>query len=152
MKITNNDDYTIITLQSELLTDWTNVTDVTLTSTIDCGTTKYTDTIVQGDVDAEGLFTVDLNALLGTETPSDGIYSFVLSVTVESDSTKISTDYACLFVDNNLKCEVAECVKNSSNIELQLDYYILSRASGCECQCADLCVIYNRIKNELTCC
>ena len=152
MILTHNTDYSTITLQSDLLTSWTGVTKVELKSTINCGTTIYTDTIVEGDVDGTGLFTVDLDALYGSTDLADGIYSFVLEVTKQSDSLTLSKDYACLFVDNDTKCQVAECVKDKSNVELQLDYYILSRASGCECQCADLCTIYNRLKNELVCC
>lgn len=152
MIVTHNDDYTTITLQSDLIESWNNVTNVTLKATIDCGTTTYTDTILQADVDNTGLFTVDLNALFNNTDLADGVYSFTLEVTKESDSTTLSKDYACLFVDKETKCNVAKCVKEKGNINLQLDYYILSRASGCECQCNDLCAIHNRLKNELTCC
>lgn len=149
MKITHNEDYTTLTLQSDLIADWTGIDSVTLKSTINCGSTVYTDTILQADVDNTGLFTIDLTALFNNTDLLDGVYSFTIEV---NKSDVITKDFACLFVDKLTKCKVAECVKSTRNVELQLDYYILSRASGCECQCDDLCIIYNRLNNELTCC
>jgi len=150
MTLTHNDDYTTIELQSDNLTDFGTIDSVVLKSTINCGTTEYTDTIVSGDVDGTGKFTVDLDALYSLETLDDSVYSFTLVIT-NSDAT-VSTEYACLFVDNEIKCKVADCVKDNQNIKLQLDYYILSRASACKCECDNLCTIYNRLKNELNSC
>jgi len=150
MILTHNDDYTEIKLKSSNLTDFSGIDTVTLNSTINCGSTVYTDTIESGDVDADGEFTVDLSALYSSTTLEDSVYSFTLIIT-NSDTT-VTTEYACLFVDNDTKCRVAECVKDNQNIELQLDYYILSRAGNCNCQCDNLCTIYNRLKNELNSC
>jgi len=150
MTITHNEDYTEIKIKSDNLTDFGTISEVTLKSTINCGTTEYTDTIVDGDVDEFGEFTVDISTLYSSETLADSVYSFTLVIT-NSDNTT-TTEYFCLFVDNETKCKVAECVKDNQNIELQLDYYILSRASTCNCKCNDLCTIYNRLKNELDSC
>lgn len=150
MTLTHNDDYTVIQLLSTNLINFSNISTVELKSTINCGTTEYTDTIVEGDVSGTGQFTIDLNALYSSTELADSIYSYTLVIT-NTDNT-ITTEYACLFVDNDTKCKVADCVKDKQNIELQLDYYILSRASACNCTCDDLCTIYNRLKNELDSC
>lgn len=150
MVITANSDYSVITIQSDNLTDFTNIDSVALTAKINCEG-SYSDTIVEGDVTlSTGTFTVDLSTLFGTSTLSDGIYSFVLTTNF-NDSTS-PKEYNCIFVDNDTKCEIAECVENKGNLELQLDYYILSRAQNCNCNCEYLCNIYKRITNELTCC
>lgn len=150
MKLTHNDDYTVIQLQSDNLTDFSTISTVQLKSTINCDTTEYTDTVVEGDVDEAGEFTVDLDALYSNTELADSVYSYTLVITNTDNS--ITTEYACLFVDNDTKCQVADCVKEKKNIELQLDYYVLSRASACSCTCDNLCTIYNRLKNELDSC
>jgi len=150
MIITANSDYTTITLQSDYIKDFTGVDSVTLTAKINCGTTEYTDTIVEGDVTlATGTFTLDISETFGTTTLADGVYSFTLEV---DSSGSIQPDNGCLFVDNETKCDVAACVKNTENLQLQLDYWIVSRAGagGCECACDDLCEVYKRITNELS--
>lgn len=150
MTLTHNNDYSEIKIKSDNLTDFDTISSVKLKSTINCGTAEYTDTIVSGDVDEEGEFTVDLNALYSKSGLPDSVYSFTLTITNSDNS--VDTEHACLFVDNETKCKVAECVKDNQNIELQLDYYVLSRASTCKCKCDDLCTIYKRLTNELTSC
>jgi hypothetical protein len=149
MTITHNSDYSVITITSTNLSDFSLLSSVTLSATINCSTTEYTDTIVEGDVTTNS-FNVDISTMFGTDTLEDSVYEFVLTIN-KNDSTTVK-EYGCLFVDNETKCKVAECVKDKQNLELQLDYYILSRASGCSCACSDMCKIYNRLKNELTCC
>lgn len=146
MKLTHNEDYTVITLESTSL-DFVDTESVVLKSTIDCGTTTYTSTITSA---TDGVFTVDLDDLYGTTDLQDGVYSFVLEITKTDES--LIKDYSCMFVDKTIKCQVAECVKDKQNLELQLDYYIISRATDCECSCEDLCTIYKRLKHELESC
>lgn len=152
MTITANDDYSTITIQSDNLTDFTGISSVTLEGKINCAGT-YSDTIVEGDVTLlTGTFTLDFATLFGTSTRADSVYSFTLTI-VNSDST-VDKEYGCLFIDNETKCDVAECVKNGAEIELMLDYYILSRAGtgDCGCDCQTLCNIYQRVTNGLTGC
>ena len=152
MTITANTDYSTITLQSDNLTDFSGISSVTLSGKINCAGT-YSDTIVEGDVTLlSGSFTLDFTTLFGTATRSDGVYSFTLTIT-NTDST-VDKEYSCLFIDNETKCDVAECVKNGAKTELMLDYYILSRAGtgDCSCDCEILCNIYKRVTNELAGC
>jgi len=151
MVVTTNEDFSVVTIQSDNLTDFSNIDSVTLTSKIDCGSTTYTDTIVEGDVTlATGTFAVDFNALYNLSSLSDGIYSFALTITPTSGNTTI--EYSCLFVDAQMACDVRKCVKDKQNIEIMLDHFILGRGQDCDCDCEDLCKIYKRLKNELTCC
>lgn len=151
MVLTANSDYSTITIQSDYLIGFSGIDTVELQAKINCAG-SYSDTIVEGDVTTlTGTFTVDLATLFGDADLADGVYSFTLITT--PDSGTIKYEYACLFVDNETMCTVADCVKNTQNIEIQLDYYILSRASGCSsCDCETLCNIYQRLINALTDC
>lgn len=152
MVVTANDTFTTITIQSDNLTDFTDIDTVTLEGKINCEGT-YSDTVVEGDVTLlTGTFTVDINALFGVSSLDDSVYTFVL--TVLNDDESVTKEFGCLFVDNETKCNVAEYIKNGAEIELQLDYYILSRAGtgDCGCDCQTLCNIYQRVVNGLTSC
>lgn len=132
----HNADYTVITITSDNLDSYDSLK---LTS----GTSSYTPT------ETAGVITVNLTSLFSTTNLTDGVYDFVLTITSGQTETK---EYYCLFVDKETKCKVAECVKDTQKIELQLDYYILSRASTCSCKCDDMETIYNRLINGLNNC
>lgn len=152
MVVTANSDYTTITIQSDNLKDFSPISAVTLSAKINCSG-SYSDTIVEGDVTlSTGTFTVDLTTLFGSATLADSVYSFVLTIT-KTDSTVI-TENGAIFVDNDTACLVADCVKNAQNIELQTDYYLLSRAGtgACAIDSQALCNIYQRVTNELSDC
>lgn len=151
MVLTANDDYSVITIQSDNLTDFSGIDTVTLTAKINCAG-SYSDTIVEADVTLlTGTFTIDLATLFGSADLDDSVYSFTLTIVPDSGNTIYEN--ACLFVDNETRCLVADCVKNTQNINLQLDYYILSRASTCSnCDCETLCNIYQRLLNGITDC
>lgn len=151
MIVTANSDYTVITIQSDNLKDFSTISSVTLNGKILCEGT-YTDTIVEGDVTlSTGTFTVDLATLFATTSAlADSIYSFDL--VINTTSSTVIREYGCLFVDNETSCKVVDKVVETNNIEIQLDYYLLSRAQTCSCTCDDLCVIFKRLTNELTRC
>lgn len=152
MVITANSDYSTITIQSDNLKDFTDIDTVELQGKINCAGT-YTDTIVEGDVTlATGTFTLDFTTLFGTSTRADGVYSFTLEITYNDET--VDKEFNCLFIDNETKCAVAECIQNTPNLELQTAYFILSRAGtgDCSCDCEALCNIYQRVTNELTGC
>lgn len=148
MTLTSNSDYSTITITSTNLTDLGSVATIKLSGKINCDGT-YSYTVDEGDISA-GTFTVDLSSLFGTSTLSDSIYSFILTIT--NDDESIIKEYSCLFVDNTTMCEIVDCVTETNNLELQLDYYLLTRAQDCDCDCTDLCTIYKRMRNEQTRC
>lgn len=152
MVITANSDYSTITIQSNNLTDFTGIDTVTLEGKINCAGT-YSDTIVEGDVTLlTGTFTLDFTTLFGTSTRADGVYSFTLTILYDDDT--VDKEFNCLFIDNETKCAIAECIQNTPNLELQTAYFILSRAGtgDCSCDCQILCNIYQRVTNELAGC
>lgn len=148
MTLTSNSDFTTITITSDNLSSLGSVDKIVLNGKINCsGTYSYE---VDKDDITSGTFTINLTSLFGTSTLQDSVYSFILTITNSDDS--IIKEYNCLFVDNDTKCDIVDCVTESNNLELQLDYYLLSRAQNCDCDCSDLCIIYNRLKNEQTRC
>lgn len=152
MTVTANSDYSIITIQSSNLTDFTDIDTVTLSGKINCSG-AYSDTIVEGDVTlVTGTFTLDFTTLFGTSTRADGVYGFTL--TISYNDLSVDKEFGCLFIDNETKCAVAECIQNTPNLELQTAYVILSRAGtgDCGCDCEILCNIYQRVTNELAGC
>jgi hypothetical protein len=152
MIVSNNEDYTTITIQSDNLTDFGIISSVTLTSKIDCSGEEYSDTIVEGDVDETGTFTLDLSTIYGTTELSEGIYSFVLKI-VPSSGNDIF-EFGCLFVDKTLKCRIADLIANCEDNYLKLmeKWVVLTEAQNCNCDCSSLCTIYNSIINELESC
>jgi len=152
MVLTANSTYTTITIQSDNLTSFSGIDTVTLYGKINCAGT-YSDTIVEADVTlATGTFTVDIATLFGSAPLADGVYSFTLEI-LNTDDT-VDKEFGCLFVDNDTKCLVADCIQNTPNMELQTAYVILSRAGAgdCNCDCEALCNIYQRVTNELAGC
>ena len=152
MIVTANSTYTTITIQSDNLKDFTDIDTVSLTAKINCAG-SYSDTIVEGDVTlATGTFTVDLATLFGSATLADSVYGFTLTITY--DDTSIDKEYGCIVVDNDMKCAIADCIKNTPDTELQTAYFILSRAGtgDCNCDCETLCNIYQRVVNGIAGC
>lgn len=150
MVISANSDFSTVTIQSDNLTDFTDIDTVTLSAKVNCEG-SYSDTIIEGDVTLlTGTFTVDLLTLFGSSTLADSIYSFVLTI-LYNDET-VDVEYGCLFVDNETKCNVAQCVKDKQMLELQLDHWIITASQDCNCNCENLCTIYKRMLNELSSC
>lgn len=147
MTIAVNETYTEVILTSSLLESLSGNETLTIKGQVACeGISSY-------ELDpvniTDGAFTVDLGELFGGVL-DDGVYSF--TVRVEQPDNSAKEDYACLFVDKTIKCQVAECVKDAPNFALQLDYWILSRSWNCECNCENTCAIWKRVKHELERC
>lgn len=136
---TNTDQFTI---ESTNLSDFGVIDTAVLTSKINCGDTEYSVEILVGDV-AANQYTIDNSAFYGVTELADAVYSFVLTVTKTDES--IVQEVNCYFVDNETGCDVAELVQSEGDLQLQLDYYILSNATDCKCNCDALCAIYKRI-------
>jgi hypothetical protein len=149
MTATANSDYSVITMNSANLTTFVGVDSVTLYGTINC-TGDYSDTIVSGDVDGSGNWTLDSTTLFSEAALDDGIYGFKLVISKTDDS--VITEHTCLFVDNETTCNVATEVSTTGETDLAMYAYILSNAQNCDCDCSDLCVIYKKILNELSDC
>jgi hypothetical protein len=102
-----------------------------------------------------GTFDVDLSSLLGINSDSHGVLSFTL--VIEFDTSIVKQQYGCLFLEGDLVCQIVDCIKTNPNIDLQLDFYLLSRSNetDCGCECEDYCTIYKRlidgIKNCKSC-
>jgi hypothetical protein len=140
-----------LTVQSDNLTDFTGYETVTLFTKRNCTGTEHSVVIEEGDITDGDEYVVNNQELIDTEDFTGGVWSLKLTV-LKEDGTKIIEE-ACLFVDT-IHCDVAEAVMNKRNVELQLDYYLLARASedyAC-CDCEALCNIYKRLANELGSC
>jgi hypothetical protein len=138
----NND----ITLYSSYLEDLTGVATIKLTSKINCCPTQYEKNIALIDVSL-GEIVIDGADFYGVENIKDAIYSFEIAVTYSNGAVRRLN--ACLFVDNETGCKVAEHVKDIPSLELQMDYFILKQASECGCECDSFCTIFERVLKEL---
>lgn len=149
MTITANSNFTVITMNSTNLTSFSGVDTVTLYGKVLCDN-ETSDTIVAGDVDGSGNWTLDTTTLFGSATLDDGVYGFKLVIEKSDDS--IITEYACLFVDNETTCNIATEVASTGNTDLALLGYLLTYGQNCDCDCSDLCIIFKKIQNELSDC
>lgn len=147
---------TTITFTESTIADFTDIDTVTLTTQIGCTGTKYSNTIEDADVDGSGIFSLTSTDIFSSGTLADGIYSFKLTVQY-SDDTATAIKYACLFVDEETKCDVVDkvnncdCLTDEEKLEAKLDWYLLTEAQECATNCVDLCDIYNRLVNVLDC-
>ncbi len=132
MTVTINSDFTVFTVESDLLSSFTGVTSMVLN-------VEGTDYLIEsGDV-----YDTDKYDVNGTF--ADGIYAFTLTKTT---STTVTKEKACFFVDNELICEILEEAKDSYNMQLQLDYFILKSASQCV-DCNAMKSVYSRLNRAL---
>lgn len=147
---------TTITFTESTISDFTNIDTVTLTTQIGCTGTKYTNTITDPDVDGSGIFSLTSTDIFSSDTLADGVYNFKLTIEY-SDATATAIKYACLFVDEEFKCDLVDkvnncdCLTDDEKLEAKLDYYLIKEAQTCTTDCADLCDIYNRLVNVLDC-
>ena len=137
---------TDITIQSTWLDDLTGVTSLALTSKINCCDPEYSMAIALVDV-ALGAFTIDGANFYGVDELADGIYSFELSILYSNGSVRRLK--ACMFVDEVTKCKVAEFVKDTADLEREMDYFILKQADECACECSSFCTILERVWKKL---
>lgn len=84
----------------------------------------------------------------------NGIYS--IEVTILKENNSYSIDKNCFFMDIDLKCKVAETLKNITDVStttstnLHLMHYALVNGSNCACSCEDLCKLYKEFVTMLS--
>lgn len=133
-----NDDCTIITLQSTNLIS-TNQT-VNLFWNKDCSavTSKISISVLASMIQ---LAPEDLNS---TETFTDGVYYFKISI-VQEDGTTIE-ESLCRFINCASSCLMLPVYKltDIASIQKQLAFEALIASNNCtSCSCSDLCMLYN---------
>ena len=100
-----------------------------------------------------GSFVADLNELFGAASIPQGVISLILTISYTNET--VVKEYVCLFVEGTLVCDIADCIQVTRDVELQLDFYLLSRSiadGGCGCECDNLCVIYKRLLDGIENC
>ena len=139
-------------LQSDLLTDWSNIYSVVLTI--------WSSVIIEDEIEIE-ILEADVDTLSGTYllTPSnigqadafkEDVYS--LQFKVQYDSGTIAIDKGCKFFDcEDMGCIIASKVGDEPDMQSQLDYFILKEVN-CPCDCESLMNIYTRLKENLKDC
>ena len=132
MTVTINSDFTTFTIESTLLSSFSGVTSMVL----NIEGTEYV--IESGDV-----YDTDKYDVIGSY--EDGIYSFLLTKTT---STTVTKEKSCFFVDQEVGCEVLDSVKDSYNLQIQMDYFILKSASQCV-DCNAMKSVYSRLNRSL---
>lgn len=148
--LTINEARTTITVKSDLLSDFSGISSVTLKIEKDCEDID-TLTILEGDIVNTDEFVVDAADLSLTEF-AQGVWGFALLQVDDSDV--LTPEYNCLFVETDLNCKVA-AYRNSTlytetqKIKTLLDYAILTKMGGCASDCVDYCVIYKNLIDVL---
>lgn len=139
----------VLTIESATL-QGAGIDSVTLSSQIDCTGTLVTYTVPSYNT---GSFVADLNALFSAAAVPQGVISLILTILYTNEA--VVKEYTCLFSEKELVCDIAECVKETRDVELQLDFYLLSRSNengGCGCDCETLCSIYKRLLDGIENC
>lgn len=80
-------------------------------------------------------------SFIGLSKFEDGILDVTISGNLSSSLIK---EHKCSFIDQDIKCKVAESVAKD-NTESGILYYVLSQSQDCDCVCDDMYVIYCRL-------
>lgn len=158
MTLTINEDRTVITVVSTLLTDfvgnegdYTNIViKIYFNSTTSSTSETYDEdnliTSVTNIFDDSG--TNGINpAFFGTTEFAQGIYHVVIILTSEAE---IQTSEGCLFVEDTIACDVntyrlLTTVDLNKRLDAGIDYYMLTKSQSCTCGCDNLVEIYNNL-------
>ncbi len=67
-----------------------------------------------------------------------------------TDSSGITTDQGCLFVEDTIKCDIDNLrsdvsLSDEEKVLLGLDYFLLSMTASCDCECDKLIDLYNNL-------
>lgn len=135
-----------ITLTSPYLEDVSDIDSLSLVAKINCCNTEYTMDLDTDDV-ADSAIVVDGAELFSVTDLADGIYSFEMVITY--DDGGVRREQGCMFVDNTTSCKVAEAVERTIDLELEMDLFMLTHASGCGCECTSFCAILERVWKKL---
>jgi hypothetical protein len=141
MTVTYNEEDDQFSLTSDNLADFDAIESVELIVTLTCDT-EYEVEIIEDDV-VEGVYTLDNEVVFDTDELEEGVYQFKLLIT--DTEGNVTQELYCYFLNKTLRCNITEVVAAATILDLEMDYYILSNASGCLCECTNLCAIYKRI-------
>ena len=144
MTITIGVDYENFIISSELLDAWgENDTPATLYVYEACSDTAV-EIEMSEDVETGSYDMLIDAALLGQSGTAiaDGIYRLELVSTGDD----IITEKYCLFIDNELKCNIVEYLADNLTSNIYHLYMVLANAETCvDCNCSNLCTIYDEI-------
>lgn len=135
MTITNN-----ITVTSTLLADLSNVETITLKYT-DCDSNTTTLNIAKASV-SDSSFT--------SSALSEGVYSFKLILSYNDDTKQ--AEELCKFIEVDLSCKVRDKFNCDSNLKVEMATNLLIENTNCNCDCTNMCTLYNFIVNALNDC
>lgn len=151
---------------TEITSDMSAYTSITLNLTLNCGsvitkTQSITDTASNTNpfyITAGILYLKASLFSLGIYV--DGIYKVSIKLTKVNSGGYLLLDN-CIFVDITYKCKVAAYLQNLVEENKTLDesekigtiihllHYGLVNGSNCGCNCAELCVVFNELKDLL---
>lgn len=123
-----------------------------LKTTYNCCTTTEKEIAPEDIEDGELVVTAEY---AGFTEWNDGVYKFVLEGTLESNGLK-STDTGCYFLDEGIKCDVAEYVAKNKDTDVHIKHYLINQAIECQCVfedgtsvCDYVCVLLKDIMREI---
>lgn len=90
-------------------------------------------------------------SFLTTTEFAQGVYHIAVTLTSPSE---ILTDEGCIFVEDNIACDVNTYRLDSTHtlqerIDAGLNYYMLTKSQDCPCGCDNLIEIYNNLVTTL---
>jgi hypothetical protein len=73
-------------------------------------------------------------------------------ILTDDNDDSITTDQGCVLTDNTLYCSAVKAAEDSEKIEVLLDYYLLSRANECACECTKLKELFSNFSDKIEDC
>ncbi len=144
------------------MTITTNTSTITINSTLflqDNLSTVTTMTIVYTDCNGNEVSQIiDTNLVSDSEyelTISEGLYE--LSIIANNTDGTQSSEKNCIFVEyetdgcKNIAKRIKDYLEECKEIDQDIitNYYLISQASNCGCNCNSSCDLWNSIKNKL---
>lgn len=150
MIITKAQDYSNFLVQSQLIQDWVSDDSIVVNLKIyeACSTSAITILLSDDTYDTEDEGMIITPTLLDqtTDTIADGIYRLELI----SDNGDEITEKYCLFIEGNIKCRIVTYLGDNLNSNIYHLYLVLLDGEACmDCNCKNLCLIYDEINRLL---
>lgn len=94
----------------------------------------------------------DILTSFATSYIPNGIYTINIKVYF-NDNTLIYETYNCIFVDYDFNCQVVNYMSTNIGTEIATEvgvlYYALKNSSNCDCECDNICILYETLYNYL---
>lgn len=102
--------------------------------------------------DYEIVIDKDIFTTFTTSYIPSGVYTITIKIYFDEDVLIYET-FNCIFVDYDIDCQVVNFMANNltteTGTEVGILYYALKNSTNCDCECDNICILYQTLYNYL---